>query len=93
MSLGPQTSTIEGICSPCYDYAIVSDGLEASLFVLARNVTQFNEVYDAKVLQELKTLGKGSLAGKTLLLTIAKASLSFTTSLKRLLNLPIAFIK
>merc|ERR1712146_315020 len=30
------------ICSPCYDYAIVSDPTKISLFVLARDYDQFN---------------------------------------------------
>merc|ERR1712170_333793 len=31
-----------------YDYAVVTDGLKASLFVLARDVDTFNEKYDAE---------------------------------------------
>ena len=40
-----------------YDYAIVSDPFEAFLFVLARNVTAFNQVYNASVYAELMNLG------------------------------------
>jgi len=39
-----------------YDYAIVSDPTKTSLFVLARNVEQFNEKYDTQVLDNLRTL-------------------------------------
>ena len=42
---------------PPRQYAIVSDPFEAFLFVLARNVTQFNAVYNASVYAELMNLG------------------------------------
>ncbi len=40
-----------------YDYAIVSDNIGLFLFVLARNVTEFNELYDAEVQVTLTELG------------------------------------
>jgi lipocalin len=40
-----------------YDWAVVSDGLEVSLFVLARNVTKFEQVYQEQVYETLSGLG------------------------------------
>merc|ERR1719453_1332961 len=40
-----------------YDYAVVTDGLKASLFVLARDVDTFNKKYDAEVNTFLKAEG------------------------------------
>ncbi len=40
-----------------YQWAVVSDGLQVSLFVLARNVTEFNSKYDETVRATLKALG------------------------------------
>jgi lipocalin len=49
-SLGP---VINGL----YDWALVSDPDEISLFVLARNVTEFVSNYETAVLQRLNGLG------------------------------------
>ena len=51
LSLGPVNS------NGLYDYAIVSDNINFFLFVLARDVKTFNELYDADVNAQLKTLG------------------------------------
>lgn len=40
-----------------YQYSVVSDYLRFSLFVLARNVTEFKENYDAQVLAKLREQG------------------------------------
>jgi lipocalin len=40
-----------------YDYSIVSDPFEAFLFVLARNVTTFYNVYNSSVYTELLNMG------------------------------------
>ncbi len=40
-----------------YDYAIVSDNIRLSLFVLARNVSTFFNLYDEKVLKSLENFG------------------------------------
>lgn len=45
------------IVSDLYDYAIVSDNFRLSLFVLARNVTNFYNLYDKKVLLSLENFG------------------------------------
>jgi len=51
LDLGPVND--EGL----YDYAIVSDNIGLFLFVLARNVTEFNELYDEEVQITLTELG------------------------------------
>ena len=40
-----------------YDYAIVSDNLRVSLFVLARNIDRFFEEYDEDVLDSIEEMG------------------------------------
>ena len=40
-----------------YDYSIVSDNIQLSLFVLTRNVSRFNELYLDKVLGSLDDFG------------------------------------
>lgn len=40
-----------------YDYAIVSDDRRISLFVLARDVDRFFELYDEEVLDSVETMG------------------------------------
>ena len=40
-----------------YDYAIVSDNKALTLFVLTRNVTEFYDIYNEKVLESLKMFG------------------------------------
>ncbi len=58
LDLGPQTyEGVNCIYPPCYQYAVVSDNLEASLFVLARDVDYYNANYDAKLLATLKSQG------------------------------------
>jgi len=51
LDLGPIND--EGL----YDYAIVSDNIGLFLFVLARNVSEFNELYNDEVLIKLTQLG------------------------------------
>ena len=46
VNLGPQNYGHENL----YSYAVVSDGLEASLFVLARDPADFRENYEQTVL-------------------------------------------
>ncbi len=46
-----------------YDWAIVSDPLKAFLFVLARDVDEFNKKYDKDIQKKVAQLGfKGFLA-------------------------------
>lgn len=45
------------IVNNLYDYAIVSDNIRLSLFVLARNVSNFFELYNDNVLDSLHDLG------------------------------------
>ena len=40
-----------------YDYAIVSDNNQVSLFVLARDVNNFLELYDTQVLESINDMG------------------------------------
>ena len=47
-----------------YQYSIVSDDKKLSLFVLARDVSEFNEKYDAIVLQQLDSLGFNNFINK-----------------------------
>ena len=47
-----------------YEYAIVSDPIRLSLFVLARNVARFRARYEAEVLQFLKSNGFTSEVNK-----------------------------
>jgi hypothetical protein len=58
VDLGPQTFTGDSKCSPCYEYATITDPNRISLFVLARNVTKFRQEFDAKVIANIKALGK-----------------------------------
>jgi lipocalin len=50
LKLGP-------VVDDLYDYSIVSDNLNLSLFVLARDPTTFNEKYDAEVQSYLQDAG------------------------------------
>ena len=52
IQLGPPT--YEG---NFYQYAVVTDSSDISLFVLARNVTEFKLNYDAEVLSKLESQG------------------------------------
>jgi lipocalin len=47
-----------------YQYSIVSDDKKLSLFVLARNVSEFNEKYDTIVLKQLDDLGFNTYINK-----------------------------
>ena len=47
-----------------YQYSIVSDDKKISLFVLARNVSEFYEKYDTTVLNKLDTLGFNTFINK-----------------------------
>ena len=58
--LGPQTSFDDPLCAPCYEYALISDASNVSLFVLARNVTTYNALYAADILAELQGFGWSS---------------------------------
>jgi hypothetical protein len=51
--LGPATFGASGL----YEYALVSDYFNLSLFVLARNVTDYMAVYDADVQTALTAAG------------------------------------
>ena len=52
IQLGPPT--YEG---NLYQYAVVTDSSDISLFVLARNVTEFKLNYEAEVLSKLESQG------------------------------------
>lgn len=60
MKLGPATYGPE----QKYQYALVSDNLKATLFVLARDPVVFKRDYEAEVLQFLKNQGFTSLLNK-----------------------------
>ena len=65
--LGPATTpspTGQGL--PLYDYSVVSDSRKVTLFVLARNVTLFQQKYDATILEDLKGLGFSKFYNKPL---------------------------
>jgi len=47
-----------------YQYSIVSDPLEATLFVLARNITKFNQVFLPVVYDKLNKLGYNQFYNK-----------------------------
>ena len=47
-----------------YQYSIVSDDKKVSLFVLARNVTEFYQKYDTIVLKQLDSLGFNTIINK-----------------------------
>jgi hypothetical protein len=51
--LGPTSHGLYGQ----YEYAVVSDPFQLSLFVLARNVSKFNLLYNQTVFNELEALG------------------------------------
>lgn len=53
--LGPRQDYGENVTQ--YSYAVVSDPLKLTLFVLARNVTEFHEVWEAGVLPRLESNG------------------------------------
>ena len=55
--LGPQTYEGDAACSPCYEYAAVSDPFDLTLWVLARDPATFNAQYNATVFQQLTKLG------------------------------------
>lgn len=57
VDLGPQNYTGLAVCNPCYDYAVVTDSLQVSLFVLTRDVSKFAKVYEQQVLADLKAQG------------------------------------
>lgn len=52
------------IVNNLYDYAIVSDNLRLSLFVLARNVTEFFDKYNKSVSISLKKFGFDNIINK-----------------------------
>jgi len=56
VAVGPRTTMIRE-CAPCYDWAIVTDEFKLSLFVLARNVDQYNRLYNATVFDFLNKNG------------------------------------
>ena len=51
VQLGPST------CNGEYQYSVVTDPYKLTLFVLARNVTEFKQNYDKEVLAKLKEQG------------------------------------
>tara|TARA_B100001989_G_C24354427_1_gene371307 strand:+ start:156 stop:683 length:528 start_codon:yes stop_codon:yes gene_type:complete len=54
------------IYNDMYDYAIVSDNVKLSLFVLTRNVSRFYKEYDETVLNSLEDFGFNKLYNKPL---------------------------
>ena len=56
--LGPQTSSDDAVCAPtCYEWALVSDEVNVSLFVLARNSTTFVNEYESEILATVQSEG------------------------------------
>ncbi len=49
VDIGPQVYDADALCSPCYEYSVVSDGLGLSLFVLARDPAEFVNTYNETV--------------------------------------------
>ena len=54
--------------SDFYDYSIVSNNIKLSLFVPAKNVTNFLQLYDQKVLLSLKKFGFTKIINKLILM-------------------------
>jgi len=57
VDIGPQTFYGDRDCAPCYEYSVVTDSHQLSLFVLARDPVAFKTNYQAKILTDLKNLG------------------------------------
>lgn len=57
VDVGPRVQTGDARCDPCYDYAVVTDEAEISLFVLARDVSRFSNKYNATVSRFLEEKG------------------------------------
>lgn len=53
VDIGPQTYTEDAICSPCYQYSVVSNEFGLDLYVLARDVTLFNQQFNATLYSKL----------------------------------------
>ena len=56
------------VVSGLYDYSVVSDNIGLSLFVLARNITRYFELYNESVLLSLENLGFTKLLNKPILM-------------------------
>ena len=56
------------IIDELYDYSIVSDNLKLSLFVLARNVSRFFELYEKKVMISLDNFGFTNIINKPIIM-------------------------
>eukprot|EP00730_Choanoeca_flexa_P010279 TRINITY_DN17353_c0_g1_i1.p1 TRINITY_DN17353_c0_g1~~TRINITY_DN17353_c0_g1_i1.p1 ORF type:complete len:192 (+),score=44.15 TRINITY_DN17353_c0_g1_i1:25-600(+) len=56
VAIGPRNTT-SAVCSPCYDWAVVSDPTKLSLFVLARDYDQYYRQYNATVYKFLDQAG------------------------------------
>ena len=56
------------IIDELYDYSIVSDNLRLSLFVLARNVSRFFDLYEKKVLISLENFGFTNIINKPIIM-------------------------
>ena len=55
--LGPQTYNGDSTCAPCYEYSVVSDPFNLSLFVLARDPQTFYSQYNATVIKQIVKAG------------------------------------
>ena len=56
------------VVSGLYDYSVVSDNIGLSLFVLARNITRYFELYNESILLSLENLGFTKLLNKPILM-------------------------
>lgn len=59
-----------------YTYSIVSDNLKLTLFVLARNVSEYYELYDSDVKESLETFGFTNAYNKPLYMSQTKCNYS-----------------
>jgi len=53
VQLGPQEYLDDPLCSPCYEYSVVSDAVGGALYVLARDPMQFFDSYNETVYDKL----------------------------------------
>ena len=56
--LGPETSSDDPVCAPtCYEYALISNEENLTLFAITRNTTTFVNEYESEFLATAQSLG------------------------------------
>ena len=63
VAVGPRTFA-DPECAPCYDWAVVSDGFQVSLYVLARDPAQYYKEYNATVFEYLEKEGFNTIINR-----------------------------